>query len=89
MGFRPDNLRMSLDGSVILAAGHGNIQTPRTPLRETSNIATINPQTLAVERIFQHPAIDGFVTATTAIQIGSEMWLGTHRGERVAYFPVP
>jgi len=89
LGFRPDNLRMSLDGLVIFAAGHGNIQTPRVPLEETSNVATIDPQTLSVQRIFQHPAIDGFVASTTAIQIGSEMWLGTHRGERIAYFPAP
>jgi len=89
LGFRPDNLRMSLDGSVIFAAGHGNIKNPRAPLQETSNIAAINPHTLAVERIFQHPAMVGFVAATTAIQIGNEMWLGTHRGERVAYMPAP
>ncbi len=89
LGFRPDNLRMSLDGSVIFAAGHGNIQNPRAPLEETSNIATIDPETLAVERIFEHPAIAGFVASTTAIQIGDEMWLGTHRGERIAYFPAP
>lgn len=89
LGFRPDNLRMSIDGSVIFAAGHGDIQTPRAPLQETSNIATIDPQTLEVQRIFQHPAITGFVASTTAILIGTEMWLGTHRGERIAYFPAP
>ena len=89
LGFRPDNLRMSLDGTVIFAAGHGNIQSPRAPLEETSNIAAIDPETLAVERIFEHPAIAGFVASTTAIQIGDEMWLGSHRGERIAYFPAP
>ena len=89
LGFRPDNLRMSLDGSVILAAGHGNIEEPREPLRETSNVATIDPQTLEVQRIFQHPAIEGFVASTTAIRIGNEMWLGTHRGEMIAYLPAP
>ena len=89
MGFRPDNLRMSADGSTIFAAGHGNIQTPREPLRETSNVATIDPTTLEVHRIFEHPAIEGFVASTTAVQIGTEMWLGTHRGERIAYFPAP
>ena len=89
LGFRPDNLRMSLDGTVIFAAGHGNIQSPRAPLEETSNIATIDPDTLVVNRIFEHPAIAGFVASTTAIQIGDEMWLGSHRGERVAYFPAP
>jgi len=89
LGFRPDNLRMALDGSVIFAAGHGNIQTPRVPLQESSNIAVINPQTLSVRQVFHYPAIAGFVASTTAIQIGDEMWLGTHRGDRVGVFPVP
>ena len=89
LGFRPDNLRMSLDGSVIYAAGHSGIQDPRRPLEELSNIAAIDPDTLEVERIFQHPAIDGFVASTTAIRIGDEMWMGTHRGERIAWFPAP
>ena len=89
LAFRPDNLRMSLDGTQIFAAGHGNIQEPREPMRETSNVATIDPGTLEVRPLFTHPAIDGFVASTTAIQIGDEMWLGTHRGERIAYFPAP
>ena len=89
LDFRPDNLRMSLDGSVIFAAGPGNVQTPRDTSQETSNVASIDPETLAVRPIFEHPFIDGFAASTTAIQIGSEMWLGTYRGERIAYFPVP
>ncbi|MEE2638691.1 MAG: hypothetical protein VYE68_15825 [Acidobacteriota bacterium] len=89
LGFRPDNLRMSLDGAVIFAAGHGNIQTPRAPLEESSNVAVIDPDTLSVRHVFQHAALDGFVASTTAIQIGDEMWLGSHRGERIAYFQVP
>ena len=85
VGFRPDNLRMSADGATIFAAGHGNFQTPQ----ETSNVARIDPETLDVERIFQHPRIDGFEASTTAIQIGNEIWLGTNRGRMIAYFPVP
>ena len=46
-------------------------------------------QTLSVERIFQHPRIEGFTLATTGIQIGEEIWLGTNSGEMIAYFPVP
>jgi len=86
LGFRPDNLRMSPDGSVIFAAGPGNIQTPRDTSVETSNVATIDPRTLDVQPIFQHPFIDGFAASTTAIQVGDTMWLGTYRGERIAYF---
>ena len=89
LDFRPDNLRMSLDGSVIFAAGPGNVQTPRDVSQETSNVARIDPQTLDVQQIFQHPFIDGFAASTTAIQLGNEMWLGTYRGERIAYLPVP
>ena len=89
LNFRPDNLRMSPDGLVIFAAGPGNVQTPRDVSQETSNVVKIDPQTLEVEQLFQHPFIEGFGASTTALQIGSEMWLGTYRGERIAYFPVP
>ena len=88
LGFRPDNLRMSLAGSVILAAGPGNVQTPRDVSQETSNVAKIDPETLEVQPIFQHPFIEGFAASTTAIQIGNAIWLGTYRGEKIAYFPV-
>ena len=94
LGFRPDNVRMSEDGSVMFAAGHTDkdgrsITEPRDPLSETSNVARINPATLAFERIFQHPAMAGFVASTTAVQIADELWLGSQRGDRIAYFPAP
>ena len=94
LGFRPDNLRMALDGSVIYAAGHtdrdGNsITLPREPTLETSNVAAIDPETLEFERIFVHPAMNGFVSSTTAIPIGDELWLGSYRGDRLAYLPMP
>jgi hypothetical protein len=94
LGFRPDNVRMSPDGSVMFAAGHTDkdghsIKEPREPLRERSNVARIDPGTLKFQRIFQHPAMEGFVASTTAIQIGNEMWLGSQRGERIAYFNCP
>lgn len=85
LNFRPDNLRMSLDGSTIFAAGPGNIQTPRDTSVESSNVAIIDPDTLSVKTVFEHPFIDGFFASTTAIQVGDEMWLGTYRGERIAY----
>ena len=89
LGFQPDNLRMSPDGSVIFAAGPGNVQTPRVLTEETSTVVTIDPQTLDVQQIFEHPFIEGFAASATAVQIGNEMWLGTYRGERIAYFPMP
>jgi hypothetical protein len=94
LGFRPDNVRFTPDGSVLFAAGHTDkdgksIVEPREPLRETSNVARIEPKTLEFRRIFQHPAIDGFVATTTGVQVGGELWLGAQRGDRVAYLPMP
>ena len=89
MGFRPDNLRMSANRSFIFAAGHGNVREPRDLPQETSNVAKVDPQTLEVRRIFQHPHIDDFGGSTTAIQIGDELWLGTYRGKMIAYLPAP
>jgi hypothetical protein len=94
LGFRPDNLRMSDDGTVILAAGHtdrdGNsITDPREPLTETSNVAVIDPETLEFRRILEQPALAGFVASTTATRVGDELWLGSYRGDRLAYLPMP
>ena len=94
LGFRPDNLRMAMDRSVIYAAGHtdrngDSITDPREPTTETTNVATINPDTLEFERIFVHPAMPGFVASTTAVRIGDELWLGSFRGDRLAYAPAP
>ena len=89
LGFRPDNVRMSADGSVIFAAGHGNVREPRDTARETSNVAMIDPWTLDVRRIFEHPHIEDFGGSTTAIQFGDELWLGTYRGRMIAYLPMP
>ena len=94
LGFRPDNLRMSPDGSAVFAAGHtdknGNsIAGDREPTLETTNVATIDLETLEVNRIFVQPVIPGFIAATTATQIGDELWLGSYRGDRLAYLPMP
>lgn len=94
LGFRPDNIRFSADWSALYAAGHTDkdgrsIVEPREPLKETINIARIDPTSLEFRRIFEHKAIPGFVAATTAVPIGEELWLGSNRGDRIAYLPLP
>ena len=84
LGFRPDNLRMAPDG-LVYAAGHTDFQRPS----EASNVARIDPDRLEFERIFQQPYLEGFAAATTAVPIGGDIWLGTNRGEMIAYFPAP
>lgn len=94
LGFRPDNFRMALDGSAIFASGHtdkdGNsIAGDREPTLETTNVAAIDPETLEFDLILVQPAIPGFIAATTAVQIGEELWLGSYRGDRLAYLQMP
>ena len=55
----------------------------------SSNVAKIDPETLEVERIFEHPSMEGFVASTTGIQVGNELWLGSQRGDRIAVAPAP
>ncbi len=80
--FRPDNLRMQPDGSVF-GAGADHFNTPE----ETFHVGRIDPQTLEVTRIIDHPVIERFAACTAAIQIGGEIWMGTNRGEKIGYFP--
>ena len=84
LGFRPDNLRMMPDGS-MLAAGHTDFEAST----EAINVARIDPETLEFTRILHHPVIDGFAASTTAVQIGDEIWLGTNRGRMIGYFLAP
>ena len=82
--FRPDNLRRQTDGS-IFAAGADGFNTPE----ETFHVGRIDPETLAVDRVIDHPVIEKFAACTTAVQIGDEIWMGTNRGEKIGYFPAP
>ena len=82
--FRPDNLRMQPDGAVF-AAGADGFNTPD----ETFHVGRIDPQTLEVGRVIDHPVIERFAACTAAIRIGDEIWMGTNRGEKIGYFPAP
>jgi hypothetical protein len=56
----------------------------------TTNVAKIDPDTLASEEIINH-ASDGLVVAgTTALRVGDEIWVGqVGPGNRIARFPAP
>ena len=90
----PDNIRWQTDGS-LLTAGHGPVGIERVIecLRTfcsdmTSHVAVVDPETLATEEIEGFPANEFFFTATSAFQVGDEIWMGSMRGERIARYPV-
>jgi hypothetical protein len=81
LGFRVDNIRWAADGS-LLAAGQGGAATA-----QTLNIVKINPETLAVRDVIREPATAAFGAGTVAIEVGSQIWVGSFRGDRIAIFP--
>jgi hypothetical protein len=50
-------------------------------------VVKINPQTLAVRDVIREPANETFGAGTVAGEIGSQIWVGSFRGDRIAVFP--
>jgi hypothetical protein len=80
LGFRVDNIRWSRDGS-ILAAGQGGAAP-----NFTTQIVKVDPKTLKVTEVVNNPAVGPFSAGTVAVEIGSDYWVGSFRGDRIAVF---
>ena len=92
--FQPDNIRWQADGS-LLSAGHAAPSMQRllecfakVCADATSNAARIDPQRLTAREVVRYPASEAFSSATVALQVGQEIWLGAVRGDRVARYPI-
>ena len=95
LGFFPDNIRWQEDGS-LLTAGHSAPTLARIleclqMLCEdvSTNVARVDPNTLAVEQLVDIPANEHFFTSTAALQVDNEIWIGSMRGDRVARYASP
>lgn len=95
LGFYPDNIRWQSDGS-LLTAGQGLnslagiMQCLTTMCNEmSSHVARVDPDTMAVEHVVDVPANEHFFTATAALHVNDEIWIGSMRGERIARYPWP
>lgn len=92
--FHPDNIRWHTDGTLI-AGGHYAPNIPRAVecLRvqchdAASRAARIDPQTMRLKEIVNFPSNAFFFGATSAMQVGKEIWIGSVRGDRVARVPL-
>ncbi len=85
--FNPDNLRWAPDGKIFAT---GQFVTPQT-LNEPLVWATVllDPKTMEVTPVVKQAGLKEFSGATTAVQVGSTLWFGTFRGDRIAYRPAP
>jgi hypothetical protein len=78
LGFRVDNIRWSRDGS-ILAAGQGG-NAPNF----TTEVVKIDPKTLRVTKV--NLPSGQLIAGTVAVEVGSDYWVGSFRGDRIAVF---
>jgi hypothetical protein len=84
---RPDNIRWTSDGKILVTAHFVEPDAPPGPHGWTVDL--LDPVSMTLTRVVQKPGTPEFDNATTAVLAGGQMWLGTFAGDRVAYMPAP
>ena len=89
LGFRVDNVRWAPDGKTLLVAGQGGAaaQPGRGQPAQVSVVGRIDPQTMTYQEIINQTLEPGLNAATVAVQVGSEFWVGSFRGDRITRYP--
>ena len=92
-GFLVDNLRWAPDGA-LMAAGQnvpvkqvfGCFQSPKARCTQSWRIDKWDTAAMKLEPLLSEAGNPEFGDATVGLQIGNEMFVGTFRGDRIAYF---
>jgi hypothetical protein len=93
LDFLPDNLRPASDGTILLAGQATSIELnmackhAKCPIDWA--VAKFDPNTMTVSYLYWEKGTPAFGAATTALQIGDKIWLGTFNGDRVVIAPLP
>ncbi len=98
MAFIPDNLHMGNDGKLITAglvadypacgtiSGSEEFELEKfAACPRPFIVKAIDPQTMKTENLAKSPAHEKFSNITMGLQVGSELWIGTFSGDRIAY----
>ncbi|MCC7044744.1 MAG: SMP-30/gluconolactonase/LRE family protein [Acidobacteria bacterium] len=85
--FHPDNINFAADGT-LLVAGQSCRLADCQGRPDRFHVARIDPATLIVTPIVEQVSTPAFGAATTALQIGDGIWVGSFRSNRIAIFPV-
>jgi len=80
VGFNVDNLRLSSDGSIIVAGHVTRCDGDNACDLSVARVARVNPQTLAVQQLVDYKGNDFFRLGTVAIEVEDEIWVGGIRG---------
>jgi sugar lactone lactonase YvrE len=85
--FNPDNLRWGQDGQILVTGQFINPAKLGGP--NDWGVARLDPETMHVTTLLTAPGMAEFDNATTAVRAGDMLWLGTFKGDRIAYMPAP
>jgi SMP-30/Gluconolactonase/LRE-like region len=84
--FNPDNLRWGVDGQILIT---GQFRDLSKSGPTDWGVARLDPETMHVTTLLTAPGMAEFDNATTAVRAGNFLWLGTFKGDRIAYMPAP
>jgi hypothetical protein len=81
LGFRVDNIRWAKDGT-LLAAG----QRDTAPGSPSTVVVKLDTKTMKVQQVLERPNVEAFGAGTVAVEVGTDLWVGSFRGDRIAVF---
>ncbi|MGV0772907.1 hypothetical protein [Mycobacterium syngnathidarum] len=96
-GYVPDNVHWTADNQLITAGQiDGEPGCGGTPMREEAllecsrgyKVDTIDPATMIATELAAGPTTPEFPGTASAVQVGSELWLGSFYADRLAYRPL-
>jgi len=85
--FSPDNLRWAPDGTLFVTGQYLRDVKPGQP--HDWAVARLDPKTMAVKLLLKKAGTPQFDDATSSVQVGQTLWVGTFKGDRIAYLPAP
>ena len=90
--FLPDNLRWAPDGKILVAGQASDIKTliacKETRCPHAWSVVKLDPATMTVTPLLHEEGTQAFSDATGALQVGDDIFVGTYRGDRLAYVKV-
>jgi hypothetical protein len=94
-GFQTDNLRWAPDGKLMVtgqagpaAAVFSCFASKAARCTQGWRMAKLDTATMTLHPVASDPGDPAFGDATVGLQVGREIFVGTFRGDRIAYFPV-
>lgn len=89
LNFHPDNLRWAPDGSIFVT-GQTRSDETAPPIDATGwSVARLDPKTMTVTPLFHYEGTPAFGYATSTVEADHTFFVGTWRGDKVAYRAAP